>query len=165
MRRHGNVTNTSYKVSLWCKSAQVHSVIALYMLRPREVVFRPTSHLKMTRPPGFFFFFFRKPKLKENGVQTAKCIAEGKVWGPASRGLDGEATECRLCKQTKHCACMLNTDYVSQVAQRKLTRMRNRNRKLTLYGLIGSHTPSNTNPSEPFHQLIGTYQKDHCNRC
>ena len=25
------------------------------------------------------------------------------------RGLDGEATECRLCK---HCGCMLNTDYI-----------------------------------------------------
>ena len=42
--------------------------------------------------------------------------------------MDGEATECRLCK---HCGCMLNTDYirlrlitsdcVSQVAQRNLT--------------------------------------------
>ena len=127
--------------------------------------FSSYKSLKNDQATRLFFFFFRKPKLKENGVQTAKCIAEGKVWGPASRGLDGEATECRLCKQTKHCACMLNTDYVSQVAQRKLTRMRNRNRKLTLYGLIGSHTPSNTNPSEPFHQLIGTYQKDHCNRC
>ena len=36
----------------------------------------------MTRPPGFlFFFFFWKPKWKENGVQTAKCIVEGEVWG------------------------------------------------------------------------------------
>ena len=98
------------------------------MLRPREVVFRPTSHLKMTRPLGFFFFFFFSETKVERklSVQTAKCIAEGEVWGqdyPASRGLDGEATECRLCKQTKHCGCMLNTDYVSQVAQRKLTRM------------------------------------------
>ena len=29
----------------------------------------------MIRPPSFFF----KPKLKENGVQTAKCIVEGEV--------------------------------------------------------------------------------------
>ena len=75
----------------------------------------------------FFFFFFSETKVERKlSVQTAKCIAEGEVWGqdyPASRGLDGEATECRLCKQTKHCGCMLNTDYVSQVAQRKLTRM------------------------------------------
>ena len=38
----------------------------------------PTNHLKMTRPPGIFFFW--KPNLKENGVQTAKCIVEGEVW-------------------------------------------------------------------------------------
>ena len=25
-------------------------------------------------------FFFRTPKLKENGVQTAKCIVEGEIW-------------------------------------------------------------------------------------
>jgi len=60
--------------------------------------------------------------LKENGVQTAKCIVEGEVWRqdykmqtlvyPKYRGLDGEATECRLCK---HCGCMLSTvtsDYI-----------------------------------------------------
>ena len=56
--------------------------------------------------------------------------------------LGGEATECSLCK---HCGCMLNTDYiwlhlitsdyVSQVAQWKLTRTRIRNRKLTLCAL------------------------------
>ena len=39
----------------------------------------------MTRPPGFFFFFnflnfFGNHKLKENGVQTAKCMVEGEVW-------------------------------------------------------------------------------------
>ena len=28
---------------------------------------------------------------------------------PKYRSLDGEATECRLCK---HCGCMLNTDYI-----------------------------------------------------
>ena len=37
----------------------------------------PTSHLKMTRTPGFFFW---KPNLKENCVQTAKHIVEGEVW-------------------------------------------------------------------------------------
>ena len=46
-------------------------------------------------------------------------------------GLDGEATECRLCTQS---GCMLNavlitSDYGSQVAQRKLTRTRTRKRK------------------------------------
>ena len=36
-----------------------------------------------TRPFFFFFFlfFFQKPKWKEKGVQTAKCIVEGEVWG------------------------------------------------------------------------------------
>ena len=50
-----------------------------------------------------------------------KCIMEGEVWRqnykmqklevvyPRSQGLDGEATECSLCK---HCGCMLNTDYI-----------------------------------------------------
>ena len=33
----------------------------------------PTSHLKMTRTPGFF--------LKENGILTAKCIVDGEVMG------------------------------------------------------------------------------------
>ena len=33
----------------------------------------------MTRPPGPFFF--QKQKWKENGVQTAKCLVEGEVWG------------------------------------------------------------------------------------
>ena len=54
--------------------------------------------------------------------KTAKCIVEGQVWGqdckmqtygvpkePKYRGLDGEATERRLCKR---CGCMLNTDYI-----------------------------------------------------
>ena len=50
-----------------------------------------------------------------------------------NRGLDGEDNECRLCK---HCGCMLNTDYISQAAQRKLTRKQTRNWKLTLCGLI-----------------------------
>ena len=60
----------------------------------------------------------RKPKLKENGVQTTKCIVQGEVWRqeykmqtlvyPGSQALDGEATECKLCK---HCGCVLNTDY------------------------------------------------------
>ena len=40
--------------------------------------------------------------------------------------------QSRLCK---HCGWVLNTDYVSQVAQRRLTSMRTRNRKLDLYGL------------------------------
>ena len=68
------------------------------------------------------FFFFSEPKLKEDGVQTAKCIMEGEVWGtrlhnadtcvskePKYGSLNGEATECRLCK---YCGCMLNTDYI-----------------------------------------------------
>ena len=38
----------------------------------------PTSHLKVTKPP---FFFYRKLKSKENGVQTVKYIVEGELWG------------------------------------------------------------------------------------
>jgi len=68
----------------------------------------------------------------ETRLQNADtCVSKE----PKYRGLDGEATECRLCK---HCGCMLNTvtsDYISQVAQRKLTLMQTRNRKLTLCGL------------------------------
>ena len=37
------------------------------------IVSGPTSHLKMTRTPAFF--------VKEHGIQTAKCIMEGEVWG------------------------------------------------------------------------------------
>ena len=85
--------------------------------------------------------------MEKNGVQTAKCIVEGEIWGqdykmqtihycvskePKYRILDAEATECRLCK---HCGCMITSDYVSQVAQRKLTRGQTRNGKLTLCGL------------------------------
>ena len=33
-----------------------------------------------TRLFFIFYFLFRKSKLKENGVQTAKCIVEGEVW-------------------------------------------------------------------------------------
>ena len=103
----------------------------------------------MTRPPGFFFFF-SETKWKEKGVQTAKCIVEGEVWGQdckmqtivylRSQNIEawmviGEATEYSLCK---HCGCMLITsDYVSQVPQRKLTCRQTRNRKSTLCGLIG----------------------------
>ena len=42
----------------------------------------------------------------ETRLQNADtCVSKG----PKYRGLDGEATECRLCK---HCGCMLNTDYI-----------------------------------------------------
>ena len=54
----------------------------IVVIRPHKVKFPvsgPTSHLKMTRPPGFFFFS-RKPKRKGRGVPTAKCIVEGEVW-------------------------------------------------------------------------------------
>ena len=53
---------------------------------------------------------------KENGVQTAKCIVEGEVWGqdlqnadncvskePKYRSLDGEANECRLFNTVVAC--------------------------------------------------------------
>ena len=85
-------------------------------------VFAPTSHIKMTRPSSVFILhfisFFLKPKWNENSVQTAKglgprqqnadtCATEQLKY----RSLDGEATECRLCKC---CGCMLNTsDYTS----------------------------------------------------
>ena len=90
------------------------------------------------------YFFFWKPKWKENVVQTAKCIVEGEVWGEdykmqtivylRSRSLDGEATECRLCK---HCACMLNTDYgkASTCSSEKIDPHADQNRKLTCVAL------------------------------
>ena len=37
-----------------------------------------SHHIKMTRPPGVWLFFL-EPKLKENGVQTARCIMG--AWG------------------------------------------------------------------------------------
>ena len=88
----------------------------------------PTSHLKMTRPPGFFFFetrFERKwctnSKMHcggwglETRLQNADtCVSKE----PKYRGLDGEDNECRLCK---HCGCMLKTDYIWLHKSRKLT--------------------------------------------
>ena len=69
-----------------------------------------------------FFFFFSETKVEEKWcIQTAKHIVEGEVGdkttkcrelciqGAKIRGLDGEATESRLCTQ---CGCMLNTDYI-----------------------------------------------------
>ena len=72
----------------------------------------PTSHLKMTRPPGFFFFFSQSGQ--ENGTFTIgkmHCGGDKTIYKNADNcvskepSLDGEATECRLCK---HCGCMLN---------------------------------------------------------
>ena len=70
----------------------------------------------MTRPPAKCIV------LREVWRQEYKMHRAG--WGPGTRvqnadtcvskepkykALDGEATECRLCK---HCGCMLNTDYI-----------------------------------------------------
>ena len=86
--------------------------------------------LKMTRPPGFFFwvcvfsfFFFLRNQSGKKMVykQQNACIAGWRLGTrlqnadncvskePKYRSLKGEATECRVCK---HCGCMLNTDYI-----------------------------------------------------
>ena len=46
-----------------------------------------------------------------SGDKTTKILMQTVVY-PTSQNIeasDGEATECRLCKQ---CGCMLNTDYM-----------------------------------------------------
>ena len=65
-----------------------------------------TSHLKMTRPSGFFW----KPKWKENGVQTAKCIKEGgvkaqdyKLQTCVHQTIESVYGECRL---SNPCGCI-----------------------------------------------------------
>ena len=76
----------------------------------------PTSHLKMTRPPGFlFFFFFLETKVERKWCSNSEMHCAG--WGlgtrpqnadncvskePKYRSLDGEATECRLCKHYRY---------------------------------------------------------------
>ena len=70
---------------------------------------------KMTRHQAFFFLetkVERKQQMHHRGLglgtrlQNADtCVSRA----PKDRGLDDEATECRLCK---HCGCMLNTDYI-----------------------------------------------------
>ena len=60
-------------------------------------------------------FFGNQSGKKKVYIQTAKCIVEGTRLQNADNcaskepSLDGEATECRLCK---HCGYMLNTDYI-----------------------------------------------------
>ena len=69
----------------------------------------------------------------ETRLQSADTCASRE---PKYRGLDGEATECRLCK---HSGCVLNTDYIllhKSSSSEKLTSTLTRNRKLTLCGLI-----------------------------
>ena len=88
-----------------------------------QSVSNPTSHLKMTRPPGFFLFIFfilfgdqswKKMVYKQQNV-------EGEVWGrtrlqnadtcvskkPKYTDLYGEDNECRSCK---HCGCTVTSD-------------------------------------------------------
>ena len=66
----------------------------------------PTSHLKMTRTPGiFFFFFFRKPSGKKMVYKQQNAswrVRSGGKTMPKYRSLDGESTECRLCKHWLH---------------------------------------------------------------
>ena len=69
----------------------------------------------------------------ETRLQNADtCVSKESKY----RGLDGEATECRLCK---HCGCMLNTDYIwlrKSSSSEKIDPTQTRNRKLTLCGLM-----------------------------
>ena len=99
----------------------------MLLLRLCKVVFLflVCTSLKITRPPGFFL----KPKLKENGVQTAKCIVEGEVWGQAWLV---KPLSANYVNTMVSCSILITSDYMSQVAQRKLTRTQTRNRKLTL---------------------------------
>ena len=62
----------------------------------------PTSYLKITRPPDFSFF--QTPKLKENGVQTAKCIVY-----PGSQNVEAWVVKTMSadCVNT-----VVNTDYI-----------------------------------------------------
>ena len=71
-----------------------------------KVIFCFKSLQKITRPPVISTLFW-KPKWKENGVQTAKCITKGTQLQNGDtctskklkhRNFDGETTECRLCK-------------------------------------------------------------------
>ena len=99
-------------------------------------VFAPTSHIKMTTPPtllSLHFSVFWK-KLKPIKVECKWCTntkMHHKGWGLGTRlrnadtcaseqlkyrSLDGEATECRLCK---YCGCMHKpSDYIQ--AQEKI---------------------------------------------
>ena len=43
----------------------------------------PTSHLKMTRPPGFFFFFFLETKVERKWCTNSKMHCWG--WGLGTR--------------------------------------------------------------------------------
>ena len=104
------------------------------------IVSGPTSHLKMTRTPGFFCErkWYTNSKMHHGGwglgtrLQNADtCVFKE----PKYRGLDGEDNECRLCK---HCGCMLNTDYIwlhKSSSSEKFDCTQTRNRKLTLCGL------------------------------
>ena len=107
---------------------------------------------------------------KEKGVQTAKCIMEGEVWGQDCkmqtivylRSQNKEAWMVKPlsagCVNTVVACCILITsDYVSQVPQRKLTRMRTRNRKLTLCGLNLNHCVGHTSNKHCFSLLTGTF--------
>ena len=84
-------------------------------VRPRKVVFLFLV-LQNDQAPGFFFFLETKVERKQQmhhrglGLGTRLQNADTCVSRePKDRGLDDEATECRLCK---HCGCMLNTDYI-----------------------------------------------------
>ena len=84
--------------------------IVAYKLGHTKLIFCFWSYKsQMTRPPAFFFSW--KLKRKENGVQTAKCIVEGEVWGTRPdnivylRSQNIEAwmvkplSACRLCRE------------------------------------------------------------------
>ena len=79
--------------------------------RPRKVVscFWSYKSLKNDQPPGLFFCFF----VNQSWKKTAKCIRGGMRSGDktakcsrlciqGTKGLDGGANECRLCKHWLH---------------------------------------------------------------
>ena len=123
-------------------------IVFISWLRSHKVNFSvsgPASHLKMTRPPGFYFLLETKVERKwctnskmdcggwglgDKTIQNAhNCVSKE----PKYRSLDGEATVCRLCKQ---CGCMLNTDYIrlhKSSSSEKIDCTWTRNRKLIVW--------------------------------
>ena len=109
----------------------------------------------------FIYFIFWKPKWKENGLQTAKCIAEGEVWRqdykmqtivwlvkPLSAGCVNTVATCWI---------LITSDYIwlcqSSGSEKIDLHTWTRNRKLTLCGLVQRAS------AVPFNTLIDTCLK------